>query len=623
MITEETSIEKVNAYIDKQANLDTLRFIACGSVDDGKSTLIGRMLFESQMIFEDQIAILKKESTKNKHIDFSLLVDGLDAEREQGITIDVAYRFFTTDHRKFIVADTPGHEQYTRNMITGASTADVAIILIDARRGVLPQTRRHSIICSTFGIKKIVLAINKMDLVEYSQNVFRKILLDYENFSTNLDFEIVTPIPLSALNGDNIIELSNKTSWYKGPTLMNFLENVDTKTEIINKPLRFPIQMVNRPNQDFRGFSGTLISGKVLIGDVIRVLPSNETAKINNIILYKESLNHAIAGQAVTLTLDRHIDASRGNVIACSTAPPETGDHFEIQLVWMEYEKGYSGRSYIMKIGTTEINAQITKIKHKININTFEKISATTLEINDLAVVNLKTDQDITFEKYIDCKGLGSLILIDRVSNQTVAAGVINFGLRRANNIHKHKLDIDKKARQLLNRHPSKVLWLTGLSGSGKSTIANALEKELFYLGIRTFVLDGDNLRHGLNKDLGFSNADRIENIRRVSEVAKLMVDAGLIVIASFISPFKTERQMARSLFQKDEFIEIFVDTPIEIAESRDPKGLYKKARNGELPNFTGIDSPYEKPENPEIRVCTDVESVETIVKKLIKKVLD
>lgn len=622
MITEETPIEKVNTYIDKQANLDTLRFITCGSVDDGKSTLIGRMLFEAQVIFEDQIAVLKSES-KNKQIDFSLLLDGLAAEREQGITIDVAYRFFTTDLRKFIVADTPGHEQYTRNMITGASTADVAIILIDARRGVLPQTRRHSIICSTLGIKKIVLAINKMDLVKYSHAVFKNISSDYKNFSKKLNFETITPIPLSAIIGDNIITLSKETSWYQGPTLINYLETVDTKTELIKKPFRFPIQWVNRANQDFRGFSGTLISGEVKIGEAIRVLPSNETANIKNIILYKDSLKKAVAGQAVTLTLDRHIDASRGDVIVSSTAPPEMADHFEIQMIWLEHEKGYSGRSYIMKIGTIEINAQITKIKNKININTFEKISATTLQINDLAVVTVKTDQAIPFEKYRECKELGSLILIDRVSNQTVAAGTINFVLRRANNIHKHKLEIDKSARRKLNGHISKVLWLTGLSGSGKSTIANALEKELYKLGVRTYVLDGDNIRHGLNKDLGFSNADRIENIRRVSEVAKLMVDAGIVVIASFISPFKSDRKMARSLFKKNEFIEIFVDIPIEVAEIRDPKGLYRKARNGNLPNFTGIDSPYEKPEKPEIRVCTDIESLDSIVKRLIKKVLD
>ena len=623
MTDKEISIKKVNDYIDEQANLDTLRFITCGSVDDGKSTLIGRMLFEAHMIFEDQITLLKSESIKNNYIDFALLVDGLAAEREQGITIDVAYRYFTTDRRKFIVADTPGHEQYTRNMVTGASTADVAIILIDARRGVLTQTRRHSMICSTIGIKKIVLAINKMDLVNHSNNIYNKIVSDYQNFSKNLSFDTITPIPLSALMGDNIIKLSNNMKWFQGPTLIDFLETVDTKTSLIKKPLRFPIQWVNRPNQDFRGFSGTVESGKINVGDSIRVLPSNEIANIKKIILFKDSLLKAEAGQAITVTLNREIDASRGDVIVASNEPCEVADQFEIRIIWMDHNEGFAGRSYILKLGTSEVNTQITKIKYKININTFEKLSINKLELNDLAVVTIKTDRAIVFEKYLDCKGLGSLILIDRVSNQTVAAGTINFALRRAKNIYKHKLEINKTSRQELNGHSSKVIWLTGLSGSGKSTIANALEKELYNRGIRTYILDGDNIRHGLNKDLGFSEADRIENIRRIGEVTKLMVDAGIVVITSFISPFREERETARSLFNKNEFLEVFVDVPIEVAESRDPKGLYKKARNGQLPGFTGIDSPYERPCNPNITVRTNVESVTSIVRKLISTVLD
>ncbi len=624
MTTHVNAVERVNQYLDEQANLDTLRFITCGSVDDGKSTLIGRMLYEAQLIFEDQVASLqndsKKMGTQGGEIDFALLVDGLASEREQGITIDVAYRFFSTDRRKFIVSDTPGHEQYTRNMVTGASTADVAVILIDARQGVLPQTRRHSMICSALGIKNVVIAINKMDLVEYNQETFERILDDYTKFASQLQFDEITAIPMSALKGDNIIERSSHMHWYQGPTLLGFLETVDPRLTRINQPLRFPVQWVNRPNLDFRGFSGTVESGAVEVGQSIRVLPSGATAKIKDIILFEDHLDKAEAGQAITLTLDTEIDASRGDVIVASDAPCEVADQFEINCVWMDQEPGYIGRSFWLKLGTTMVNAHITDIKHKVNINTFEHLSATQLELNDLSVVTIKTDRPIAFERYQDCAPMGALILIDRMSNQTVAAGMIAFALRRSSNVHRQQLEIDKNARRTLNGHTSRVLWFTGLSGSGKSTIANALEKELHAQGIRTYILDGDNVRHGLNSDLGFTDADRVENIRRIGEVARLMVDAGIVVLTAFISPFRAEREMVRGLFEDDEFVEIFVDTPLDVAETRDPKGLYKKARLGEIPNFTGIGSPYEAPETPDIRIDTETESVEHIIKQLLKE---
>lgn len=625
MTTHINAVERVNQYLDEQANLDTLRFITCGSVDDGKSTLIGRMLYEAQLIFEDQVASLqndsKKMGTQGGEIDFALLVDGLASEREQGITIDVAYRFFSTDRRKFIVADTPGHEQYTRNMVTGASTADVAVILIDARQGVLPQTRRHSMICSALGIKNVVIAINKMDLVEYNQETFERILDDYTKFASQLQFEEITAIPMSALKGDNIIERSSEMHWYQGPTLLGFLETVDPRLTRITQPLRFPVQWVNRPNLDFRGFSGTVESGVVEVGQSIRVLPSGATANIKDIILFEDHLDRAEAGQAITLTLDAEIDASRGDVIVASDGPCEVADQFEINCVWMDQAPGYIGRCFWLKLGTTQVNAHITDIKHKININTFEQLSATQLELNDLSVVTIKTDRPIAFERYQDCAPMGALILIDRMSNQTVAAGMIEFALRRSSNVHRQQLEIDKSARRTLNGHTSRVLWFTGLSGSGKSTIANALEKELHAQGIRTYILDGDNVRHGLNSDLGFTDADRVENIRRIGEVAKLMIDAGIVVLTAFISPFRAEREMVRGLFEEGEFVEIFVDTPLNIAETRDPKGLYKKARRGAIPNFTGIGSPYEAPETPDIHIHTETESVEDIVKRLLKEV--
>ena len=603
-------IERVNAYLQKQASLDTLRFITCGSVDDGKSTLIGRMLFEAQLIFEDQVASLKSDSkrmgTQGGDIDFALLVDGLAAEREQGITIDVAYRFFSTDRRKFIVADTPGHEQYTRNMVTGASTADVAVILIDARQGVLTQTRRHSMICSSLGIKNVVLAVNKMDLIDYSQETFDAIEANYRAFADELQFKTITPIPISALKGDNVVERAINTQWYKGPTLLGFLETVETQALKVEYPLRFPVQWVNRPNLDFRGFSGTIEAGQASVGQDVRVLPSGETATIRNIVLFDEDLDHAEAGQAITIRLDREVDASRGDLIVSGDAPCEISDQFEVNLVWMDQEPGYLGRSYLLKIGTTTVNAQISDIKHRRDINSFEKLAASKLQLNDLSVVTLKTDKPLPYETFDNCPSMGAFILIDRMSHQTVAAGMINHALRRATNIHRHRLDVDKESRRHLNGHTSQCLWFTGLSGSGKSTIANALEKTLHGRGVRTYVLDGDNLRHGLNTDLGFTDADRIENIRRVGEVAKLMVDAGIVVLCCFISPFRAEREMVRMLFEDGEFLEIFVDTPLDVAESRDPKGLYMKARRGEIPNFTGISSPYEAPETPELHL-TDV----------------
>ena len=623
MTAHVNAVERVNQYLDEQANLDTLRFITCGSVDDGKSTLIGRMLYEAQLVFEDQVASLQQDSkkigTQGGEIDFALLVDGLASEREQGITIDVAYRFFSTDRRKFIVADTPGHEQYTRNMVTGASTADVAVILIDARQGVLPQTRRHSMICSALGIKNVVIAINKMDLVDYSQETFNRILDDYVNFASQLQFKEITVIPTSALKGDNITERSSHTHWYQGATLLGFLETVNPRLTRLNQPLRFPVQWVNRPNLDFRGLSGTVESGTVEVDQSIRVLPSGEIAKIKDIILFEDHLEKAEAGQAITLILDAEIDASRGDVIVASDTPCEVADQFEINLVWMDQAPGYIGRSFWLKIGTTLVNGHITDIKHKVNINTFERLSATQLELNELSVVTIKTDRPIAFERYQDCAPMGALILIDRMSHQTVAAGMIVFALRRSRNVHRQQLEIDKRSRRTLNGHTSRVFWFTGLSGSGKSTIANALEKELHARGIRTYLLDGDNVRHGLNCDLGFTDADRVENIRRIGEVAKLMVDAGIVVLTAFISPFRAEREMVRCLFENDEFVEIFIDTPLDVAEARDPKGLYKKARQGEIPNFTGIGSPYEAPETPDIHIHTESESVQHIVTRLLR----
>jgi bifunctional enzyme CysN/CysC len=615
---------RVKTYIDTQANLDLLRFITCGSVDDGKSTLIGRMLYEAQLVFEDQVTSLKQDSkklgTQGGDIDFALLVDGLAAEREQGITIDVAYRFFSTDHRKFIVADTPGHEQYTRNMVTGASTADVAVILVDAVNGLLTQTRRHSFIASLLGIRQVVLAVNKMDLVDYDQTVYDGIVEDYRAFAERLEFEHITPIPLSALNGDNVIERSVNTHWYTGPTLLGFLETVDVHSAE-NGNFRFPVQWVNRPSSDFRGFAGTVVAGSIAPGDDVRILPSGKVAQVADIVLYKESLSRAQPDQAVTITLDREVDVSRGDVIVGADSPCEVSDQFDASLVWMDTEQGYIGRSYWLLLGTTRINATLTDIKFKYNMNTLEQLSTQAFDLNDIGRVTLSFDKAVPFESYKDCKGLGSFVLIDRYSHATVGAGMINFALRRAKNIHRHAHVVDREARSVLKGHKGKVLWMTGLSGSGKSTVANAVEQALYAQGKHTFILDGDNIRHGLNKDLGFTDADRVENIRRTSEVARLLVDAGLIVITAFISPFRSERDMARALFDDDEFLEIYLDVPLEVAEERDPKGLYRKARRGELPHFTGIDSPYEAPETAEIHLRTADMSLEDCVEAVLKHI--
>ena len=614
---------RVDDYVDTQSKLDLLRFITCGSVDDGKSTLIGRMLYEAQMIFEDQVTTLqsdsKKVGTQGADIDFALLVDGLAAEREQGITIDVAYRFFNTDRRKFIVADTPGHEQYTRNMVTGASTADVAIILIDASQGVLTQTRRHSFIASLLGIEHVVLAVNKMDLVGYSQDRFNAICEEYEVLRKHLAFKSITPIPLSALKGDNVIERSGTMDWYQGPTLLGFLETVDIRDRLNQHAFRFPVQWVNRPNADFRGFSGTVVAGSIKPGDEIRALPSGQMAAIDRIVLSSNDLDQAVTDQAVTLTLDREIDLSRGDLIVAAEAPCEVSDQFEAELVWMDNEPGYVGRRYSFQLGTSQANASLTDIKFKYDVNTFEQLSGRELSFNEIANVQITLDAEIPFEAYTDCPGLGAFVLIDRYTNATVAAGMIRFALRRSSNVHRQALSVDRAAREKLSGHRGRVAWLTGLSGSGKSTIANAAEKILHEQGYRTYILDGDNVRHGLSKDLGFTVADRVENIRRIAEVAKLMLDAGVIVLTAFISPFRDERDMAKSLFEPDDFLEVFVDTPLAVAEERDPKGLYKKARSGELPNFTGIDSEYQPPKNPSLVLTTDGRTVEESAKELVE----
>jgi len=612
----------INDFLEKQANLDTLRFITCGSVDDGKSTLIGRLLFEAGSILDDQLNTLKADSkrhgTQGGEIDFALLVDGLAAEREQGITIDVAYRFFSTDQRKFIIADTPGHEQYTRNMATGASAVDTAVILVDARHGVLEQTRRHSIICSSLGIKKVVLAVNKIDLMEYEETVYQDIVGAFNEFAKALTFEEITPIPISALKGDNVVARSSKSPWYHGPTLLGYLETIDVRSAKKSSPMRFPVQWVNRPNPDFRGFSGTVVNGTISKGQAVKILPSGETATVKQIILFDRVLSDAEAGRAITVQLDREVDISRGDLIVAESEPCEVADQFEAKIFWMDSEPGYAGREFTIKIGTSLVNARITKIKYAIDVNTGNNVPSDKLSLNDCAVITLKTDRPIPFEPFSAAPALGNFVMVNKITNQTAAAGMISFALRRSTNIHKQRLEIDKGARNQLSGHHSKVIWFTGLSGSGKSTIANALEIKLYQMGIRTYILDGDNIRHGLCSDLGFTNSDRVENIRRVAEVAQLMVDAGVVVLTAFISPFESERQMARDLFEKDAFFEVFVDTPLELAEARDPKGLYKKARAGVLQNFTGIDSPYEVPKKPDLTVFPQTYSVEEIVKEII-----
>jgi bifunctional enzyme CysN/CysC len=599
----------IERYLETHQHKGLLRFITCGSVDDGKSTLIGRLLYESKLIFEDQLVALeadsKKVGTQGGELDFALLVDGLAAEREQGITIDVAYRFFSTDRRKFIVADTPGHEQYTRNMATGASTADLAVILIDARRGVLTQTRRHSYIVALLGIRQVVLAINKMDLVGHDAAVYQRIVAEYRAFAAQIGITDFTAIPMSALRGDNVTEPSTHMPWYAGPTLLQHLETVPIEERAAVRPLRLPVQWVNRPHQDFRGFAGTLAGGSVRRGQAIRVLPSGKQSRVARIVTYDGDLERAVAGQAVTLVLEDEIDISRGDVITAAEQPAAIADQLQATLIWMHEDAMLPGRPYLLKIGTRTVTANVTALKHKVNVNTLEHTAARQLELNEIGVCNLALDRAVAFDPYTDNRDTGGFILIDRISNDTVGAGLVNFALRRSDNIHWQALDVNRAARAQQKGQKACVMWFTGLSGAGKSTIANLVEKRLHVAGRHTYLLDGDNVRHGLNKDLGFTDADRVENIRRVGEVAKLMVDAGLIVLVSFISPFRSERRMARELVGAGEFFEIYIDTPLAEAEKRDPKGLYKKARRGELRHFTGIDSPYEPPEHAEIHIDT------------------
>ena len=626
-VTDALIAEDIDAYLDIHQHKTMLRFITCGSVDDGKSTLIGRLLYDLKMIFEDQLEALhsdsKKVGTQGQEIDFALLVDGLAAEREQGITIDVAYRFFGTEKRKFIVADCPGHEQYTRNMITGASTADLAVILIDARKGVLVQTRRHSYLCHLIGIRNIVLAVNKMDLVDYDQKVFDQIVADYSAFASSIGIDSFNAMPISGFKGDNITTVSPNTPWYTGPTLVDHLETVEVNSAHDQiKPFRMPVQWVNRPNLDFRGFSGLIATGSVKPGDTIRVLPSGKTSTVSRIVTLGGDLDEAVAGQSVTVCFADEIDCSRGDVIALADSPPQAADQFETSLVWMADEPLHVGRAYWLKLGTQTVSATVHQPKYAVNVNTMEHVAVKTLELNGIGVAEIVTDKPIVFDPYVENRTLGGFVLIDKMTNSTVAAGMLNFSLRRAQNVHWQALDISREKHASLKNQTPAVLWFTGLSGSGKSTIANLVEKKLHRMNRHTFLLDGDNVRHGLNKDLGFTEADRIENIRRVGEVSKLMADAGLIVITAFISPFQADRDLVRGMLPEGEFFEVFVDTPLEVAESRDVKGLYKKARAGELKNFTGIDSPYEPPAKAEIRIdttrMTPEQAAETIVDLLL-----
>ena len=625
--TDALIAEDIDAYLEKHQHKTMLRFITCGSVDDGKSTLIGRLLYDSKMIFEDQLAALENDSkrvgTQGQDIDFALLVDGLAAEREQGITIDVAYRFFSTESRKFIVADCPGHEQYTRNMVTGASTADLACILIDARKGVLVQTKRHSFLCHQLGIKNLVLAVNKMDLIDYDQAKYDAIIADYRAFAESIGIESFTAIPISGLAGDNITSKSDKTGWYDGPTLMEHLEGVEVRLdENVAKPFRMPVQWVNRPNLDFRGFSGLIASGSVKPGDTVRSLPSGKTSTVKAVVTMAGDLEEAVAGQSVTITLDDEIDCSRGDVLAAADSPPEVADQFESTLVWMDENPLVVGRAYWMKLGTQLVSVTISEPKYEINVNTMQHLAAKTLGLNSIGVSEITTDRQIVFEPYAENRALGGFILIDKITNRTVGAGMLNFSLRRAQNVHWQAVDITRDDHAAMKNQKPRVLWFTGLSGSGKSTIANEVEKKLAIMNRHTFLLDGDNVRHGLNKDLGFTESDRIENIRRIGEVAKLMTDAGLIVLTAFISPFRADRQLVRDMMGEGEFIEIHVDTPLDVAEARDVKGLYRKAREGKLKNFTGIDSPYEEPESPEIRVNTVSMSPEEAADHIISQIL-
>jgi len=628
--TDTLIAEDIDAYLEKHQHKTMLRFITCGSVDDGKSTLIGRLLYDSKMIFEDQLAALetdsKKVGTQGQEIDFALLVDGLAAEREQGITIDVAYRFFATEKRKFIVADCPGHEQYTRNMVTGASTADLAVILVDARKGVLVQTRRHSFLCHQLGIRNIVLAVNKMDLIDYDQAKYDAIVEDYRKFAEEIGIESFVPMPISGFKGDNITGNSANTPWYDGPPLVEHLEGVELNaTHALEKPFRMSVQWVNRPNLDFRGFSGLISAGSIKPGDAVRVLPSGKTSTVKSIVTFDGELEEAQAGQSVTICLEDEIDCSRGNVIAATDNPPEVADQFEASIVWMDDEPLHVGRGYWLKLATQTVSATVAEPKYEINVNTMDHLAAKTLELNSIGVAEVTTDRPITFESYADNRTLGGFILVDKITNRTVGAGMLHFSLRRAQNVHWQATTVTREQHTNIKNQKPLVLWFTGLSGSGKSTIANEVEQGLARMNRHTFLLDGDNIRHGLNKDLGFTEADRIENIRRIGEVAKLMADAGLIVLTAFISPFRAERQMVRDMLPDGEFVEIFVDTPLEVAEKRDVKGLYKKARAGELKNFTGIDSPYEAPERPDITVNTvemsPSEAADYIIKQIIGRI--
>jgi bifunctional enzyme CysN/CysC len=616
--------QDVSAWLAAQGGMELLRFIACGSVDDGKSTLIGRLLYESQMLMEDQLEALASDSrrlgTQGADLDFALLVDGLSAEREQGITIDVAYRFFATKQRKYIVADTPGHEQYTRNMVTGASTAELAIILIDARKGVLTQTRRHSYLVSLLGIRRIVLAINKMDLVDYSAQVFAEIERDYREFAARIGLTDIVAIPVSALRGDNIVKPGPSMPWYRGAALLQHLETVPVQDNAGVQPFRMPVQWVCRPNQDFRGFAGLIVGGSVRPGDTLRVLPSGSTSRVARIVTADGDLPLAVAGQSVTLTFQDEVDISRGDLLAAAASAAGVSDKFEANIVWMSEEPMLPGRPYLLKCGTRTVSAAVAQLKYKVNVNTLEELAARQLELNEIGLANLNLDQPLAFDPYSRNRDTGGFIIIDRINNNTVGAGMLQAALRPAQDVHWQALDVSRANRSVQKNQQACVLWFTGLSGAGKSTIANLVEKRLFGMGRHTYLLDGDNIRHGLNRDLGFTDADRVENIRRVGEVARLMTDAGLIVLVSFISPFRSERRLARSLLGPGEFFEVYVDTPLEVAEARDPKGLYRKARAGEIRNFTGIDSPYEPPENPEIRIDTARVSAEQAAEQVIEQ---
>ena len=617
----------IEAYLHAHEKKTMLRFITCGSVDDGKSTLIGRLLYESKLVFEDHLAALeadsKKVGTQGGDLDFALLVDGLAAEREQGITIDVAYRFFSTERRKFIVADTPGHEQYTRNMVTGASTAELAVVMIDARKGVLTQTRRHSYLVSLLGIRKIVLAVNKLDLVDYSKQVFDDIEAEYREFAAEIGLTDIQCIPMSALKGDNIVEPSPHTSWYHGPTLIGHLETVEIEDALQHSPFRMPVQWVNRPDLDFRGFSGQIVSGIIRPGDRIRALPSGQESNVARIVTFDGDLDEAVAGQSVTITLTDEIDISRGDVISISNNPPAVADQFEAHVVWMAEHEMLPGRPYLAKFGTRTVGLTVTHPKYKVNVNTLEHTATKTLSLNEIGVCNISVDRPIAFDPYKDNRDMGGFVIIDRLTNTTVGAGMIDFALRRADNVHWQAIEVNKEAHSVMKGQKPAVVWFTGLSGSGKSTIANIVERKLHQMGRHTYLLDGDNVRHGLNRDLGFTEEDRVENVRRVAEVSALMVDAGLIVLVSFISPFRAERRLARDRVGEGEFIEVYVDTPLEVAEQRDPKGLYQKARRGELKNFTGIDSPYERPESPEIHIDSTKLSAEEAADVVVSHLRD